>query len=251
VLVSGQISDADDPLGPAGAMTLDPLVASFLDSSAWMRSLTPAQAKRVRDDLSVRNFAVGETVCARSTPSAHWIGVAEGMLKLETIAEDGRSVTVAGVPSGAWMGEGAVLKGEPRPYDLVALRDSVVAFLPRTTFLWLLDESHPFALWLVRQLNARLGHFVALVQNFRMNDSTAQVAYGVSELFNSTLYPGTERQLTISQEEIGRLCGVSRQIANRVLRELQDRGAIRQQYGSVEVTDLPLLQRIARGQKSP
>jgi CRP-like cAMP-binding protein len=218
----------------------------LLAQSSWMPCLTDAQAQHVRQQISLRSFAAGTTVCARATPSAHWLGVVEGMLKLENISEGGKSSTFASVPAGAWFGEGAVLKGEPRPYEVVALRDSVIAFLPRAAFLHVLDQSHPFALWLIAQLNARLAHYVALVQNFRLGDTTAQVAYSLSGLFDDALFPGTARRVTLSQEELGRLCGVSRQVTNRALQELQERGAIRLSYGSVEVIDLGILRAVAR-----
>ncbi|WP_252374463.1 Crp/Fnr family transcriptional regulator [Hydrogenophaga sp. 2FB] len=211
-----------------------------------MTCLTDVQASRVRQEISIVSFAAGTTVCARHTPSAHWLGVVGGMLKLENISEGGKSSSFASVPAGAWFGEGAVLKGELRPYEVVALRDSRVAFLPRDTFLRLLEESHPFALWLIAHLNARLGHYVALVQNFRLGDTTAQVAYSLSGLFNPALFPSTERCITISQEELGRLSGVSRQVVNKALQELQERGAIRVSYGSIEVVDLKVLQDVAR-----
>ncbi len=226
-------------------MTEDPL-ERLLSHSSWMNCLTDPQANRVRQAISIVSFAAGSTVCARSTPSAHWLGVIDGMLKLENISEGGKSSSFASVPAGAWFGEGAVLKGELRPYEVVALRDSQVAFLPRDHFLRLLDESHPFALWLITQLNARLGHYVALVQNFRLGDTTAQVAYSLSGLFNPALFPSTERCVTISQEELGRLAGVSRQVVNRALQELQERGAVRVNYGSIEVLDLQALQDVAR-----
>ncbi|HSV81340.1 MAG TPA: Crp/Fnr family transcriptional regulator [Ramlibacter sp.] len=226
---------------------IEQALRDFLDGSSWMRGLTQAQTDRVRDDITARAFPTGAMVCARATPSNQWLGVVEGMLKVETIAREGKAATFAGVPAGAWMGEGAVLKGEPRPYDVVAIRDSVVAFLPRSTFLWLVAESHPFALWLIQQLNARLGYYVALVQSFRLNDTTAQVAYCLAELFNQDLYPTLRRQVAISQEEIGRLSGVSRQIANRALKELDGRGIIRMGYGTVEVLDLLALQKLAHG----
>lgn len=220
---------------------------AFLASSTWTHPLTGAQLDRIRLDMAVRTFAAGTTVCARATPSAHWLGVVDGMLKLENMTEAGKSSTFAGVPSGAWFGEGAVLKAELRPYEVVALRDSTVAFLPRSSFMWLLEDSHAFALWMVGHLNARLGHFVAMVQNQRLGDITAQVAYGLAGLFNPALYPSTERRITLSQEEIGRLCGLSRQVVNRTLQELQDRGAIVLSYGSIEVTDLEVLKAVARG----
>lgn len=218
----------------------------LLKASAWMEGLTEAQADRVHRDVETRAFAAGGTVCRRGAPSDVWIGVVEGMLKIETVAEQGKAATFAGVPAGAWLGEGAVLKGEPRPYDVVAVRDSTVAFIPRATFLWLLAESHPFALSLIHQLNARLGYYVALVQSVRLNGTTAQVAYCLAELFNADLYPATARLLSISQEEIGRLSGLSRQVANRALGELHQQGVIRVSYGAIEVLDLDGLRAAAR-----
>lgn len=226
-------------------MAADPLDL-FLSQSSWMSCLTADESQRVRQAVSVRSFPLGSTVCARGTPSTQWIGVVDGLLKLDNITEDGKTSTFAGVPSGAWFGEGTVLKDEPRPYAVTALSDSVVAFLPRSEFMRLLQESHPFALWLIGQLNARLAHYVALVQKDRLGDTTAQVAYSLSGLFNDALFPNTGRRVTISQEELGRLSGLSRQVANRALKDLQDRGAIRLGYGSLDVIDLKALQKIAR-----
>ena len=220
----------------------------FLDASPWSSCLNQAQLDRVRLDSSMRAFEAGSTVCLRGSPAMHWLGVVDGMLKVDTIAADGRSTTFAGVPAGAWFGEGAALKGEPRPYAVVAISDSRVAFMPRNTFLWLIDESRPFSRWVIDQLNARLGHYVALVESFRLHDMTARVAYGLSELFNPQLYPVTHRELVISQEEIARLCGLSRQNVNRELHKLEKAGLLRTRYGVIEVVDLEGLQKFSRGE---
>ena len=204
------------------------------------------QQQQIRGEVSIRRFKSGETVCLRDSPALHWLGVAEGMLKLENIAVDGRATTFAGVPSGAWFGEGAVLKGEPRPYTVVSIQDSVVVFVPRQAFLGLLDSSQAFSRWLIDQLNARLAHYVAMVENFRLNNTTARVAYCLSELFNPQLYPNTSSKLAISQMDIARLSGLSRQAANKALHELQESGLLRIGYGTVEVLDLARLQREAQ-----
>lgn len=193
-------------------------------------------------------FTAGSTVCLRGSPAMHWLGVVEGMLKVDTIAADGRSTTFAGVPAGAWFGEGAALKGEPRPYAVVAMRDSQVAFMPRDTFTWLIDDSRAFSRWVIDQLNARLGHYVALVESFRLRDVTSRVAYSLAELFNPQLFPATNRELAISQEEIARLCGLSRQNVNRELHKLEQAGLLRIRYGAIEIVQLEELQRYARGE---
>ena len=202
--------------------------------------------ERVHREAFVRSYQAGATVCARGSPSLHWLGAIEGLLKVDTVSIDGRSTTFAGVPAGAWFGEGAVLKGEPRPYAVVAIRDSTVAFLPRATFLWLIDESRPFSRWVIDQLNARLGHYVALIESFRFQDATARVAYCLSELFNPQLFPGTQPRLALSQDEIARLSGMSRQNANHALHELESAGLVRVRYGAIEVVDLQGLHAYSR-----
>ena len=142
-----------------------------------------------------------------------------------------------------------MLKRELRPYEVVTLRDSWIALMPMKTFDWLFETSLAFNHFLVRQLNARLGQFVAVVGSCRMQTTTAQVAVCVAELFNPTLCSATSDALRLSQEEIARLCGLSRQIANRALHELQAAGFVRMQYGTIHVLDVEGLSAFARGEE--
>lgn len=227
-------------------MTIPASTSAFIASASWSAELTESQIAQVHRDAHVRSYPAGATVCMRGSPALHWMGVMQGMLKVDTVSLGGKSTTFAGLPSGAWFGEGAVFKGEPRPYAVAALRDSTVVFLPRATFQWLIDESRPFSRWVIGQLNARLGHYVALIETLRFHESTARVAYCLSELFNPQLFPATDRQLAISQEEIARLSGLSRQKTNGALRDLGQAGLLRMRYGVIEVMDLQGLQAFAR-----
>jgi len=218
-----------------------------LRGTPWAKGLTAEQLMRVEDETQVAKYAAGAVVCQEGVPAQHWIGVLDGMVKVDTVSPDGRSTTFIGVSSGGWLGEGSLLKREPRPYEVVTLRDSWIALMPMKTFDWLFETSLPFNHFLVRQLNARLGQFVAVVESCRMQSTTAQVAVCVAELFNPTLCSVTSDALRISQEEIARLCGLSRQIANRALHELQAAGFVRMQYGSIHVLDVNGLHAFGRG----
>jgi CRP/FNR family cyclic AMP-dependent transcriptional regulator len=218
----------------------------FLQAAPWRVGLTDGQMERVNRDAFARSYPEGATVCPRGSPSIHWLGVIDGMLKVDTVSHDGKSTTFAGVPAGAWFGEGAVLKGEPRPYAVEAIRDSTVAFVPRATFQWLIDESRPFSRWLIEQLNARLAYYVGLVEIFRFKEAPQRVAFCIAELFNPQLYPGTAAKLPISQDEIGRLSGLSRSNTNKALHDLEHAGLVRIKYGAIEVLDLHGLQSYAK-----
>jgi|GEM_PF-4714312 len=41
--------------------------------------------------------------------------------------------------------KGSLLKDEPPRYDAIALRDSEVAYVPQSTFMWLLGHNTRFA----------------------------------------------------------------------------------------------------------
>lgn len=218
--------------------------------ASWARHLTPKELMRVERETDVERFAAGSVVCQEDAPARHWVGVLEGMVKVDTVLPDGRSTTFIGVSSGGWLGEGSLLKREPRPYEVVALRDSWIALMPAGTFDWLFENSLPFNHFLVHQLNARLGQFVAVVESYRVQTTTAQVAVCVAELFNPTLCSATSDVLQISQEEISRLCGLSRQVANRALHELEAAGLVRMHYGCIHVLDVEGLHSFGKGPPS-
>jgi CRP/FNR family transcriptional regulator, cyclic AMP receptor protein len=216
-------------------------VRRLLLDAPWAQGLTEADISRVDRETQVTHFAEGSVVCGEGAPAQHWIGVLEGMVKVSSVTLEGRSTTFIGVSSGGWLGEGSLLKREVRHYEVVALRDSWIALVPFRTFDWLYETSLSFNHFLVNQLNARLGHFVALVETGRNQSTTAQVALCIAQLLDPALCPGASNVLHISQEELARLCGLSRQIANRALHALQQAGVVRAQYGVVQVLDIDAL----------
>ena len=215
----------------------------LLGLSPWMRELDAAQQNRVRRDLVERSVPAGAFVCRKGEPIEQWVGVIDGLVKISSASFEGKLVTFTGVPSGGWFGEGSLLKDEPRRYDVIALRDSQIAYMPRATFHWLLDSSIPFNRFLLLQLNERLGQFIATVEYERLLGPDARVARCVAQLFNPLLYPGNGPQLKISQTEIGYLTGLSRQRANQALQTLETLTLIRVEYGGITVADLDGLSR--------
>ena len=217
----------------------------MLGISPWARDLSQDQLALVRSNMVLRDFEAGSFVCRKGEPSLHWIGVVDGLVKINAFAETGKSVTFAGVPAGSWFGEGSVLKREPRKYDVTALRDSRVALLPDATFHWLLDNSIAFNRYLLTQLNERLSFFIGVIEQERLLDPDARVARSLSSLFNRQLYPGARPDLHISQEELGHLAGVSRQRANQALQALEAAGLLKIDYGVITVLDVEGLRRYA------
>jgi CRP-like cAMP-binding protein len=214
-------------------------LADLLRESLWAQGLTDVQRSRVEKEVQSRYHAAGTSIAHKGSAVDHWSGVIDGLVKINSFSADGRSTTFAGVPSGGWFGEGSLLKGEARKYDVIALRDSHIALIPRATFMWLVDTSIPFNRFLLIQLNERLGQFVGMLEHDRLLDPEGRVARCLAALFNPVLYPGSGgAQIQISQEEIGYLAGVSRQRVNQALKILEQAGLLKVEYGSLTVLNL-------------
>ena len=209
----------------------------------WSHDLSDKEFEQARRGIVERTFPQGAYICHRGDRLESWTGVTEGLIKLSTVSRMGKAVTLAGVRAGGWIGEGTVLKDEPRQYDLVALRDTRMALMNRSTFLWLFENSVAFNRFLVRQFNERLGQFIALAEYDRMLDAPGRLARNIFWLFNPVLYRNIGMHLDISQEEIGLLSGMSRQMANKCLKILEGQRLVRVEHGGITVLDVARLSR--------
>ena len=213
-------------------------LTDLLDASLWTKSLSEEQRARVEAETLVKDVPSGAFVCRKGDPVENWVGIIDGLVKMTSVSPEGKSTTFLGVTSGGWFGEGSLLKDATRKYDIVALRATRLAMMPRPTFLWLLDTDIGFNRFLLMQLNERLSQFVAIVENERLLEPDARVARSIAALFNPVLYPAMGPEVQVSQEEIGYLSGVSRQRVNQALHVLEAAGLLKVEYGGLRILDL-------------
>ena len=182
------------------------------------------------------------------------MGVVDGLGKMTMIGRDGRATTFVAVGTGAWFGEGSVIKRVPRQYDGVALRNTELAFVPRKLFMSLLDENIGFNRFIINTMNERLQQFIGLASRDRLLEPNARVALSLASLFNPVLSPGTERTLLISQDEIAELSGLSRQRTNEALKHLERLGMAAdraRRHHHPRPRAAPDLQRVGRRPRRP
>lgn len=216
---------------------LSPALA-MVRRSPWALALSPDELDVVLADVIQREVPAGQFVARSGDVVEHWMGLVDGYAKMSVSSQDGRLSTLTGVGPGVWFGEGSLFKREKRRYDVIALRASRVALLPRQTFDWLRRTSFPFNHYLQDLLNARLSLFIGTLEHDRLDDTDARVAHGLASLFNADLYPTMPRRVSLGQHEIGLLANVSRQRVNVALQRLQDLGLVQIEKGGVVVLDV-------------
>lgn len=223
-----------------------PTISDVLKSAPFAPSLSKAHLLRLRREVLLREIPAGTSLYQKARRADHWTGVVRVVVKIHALSPTGRTTTLATFPPGCWFGEGTLLKREGWPFDATAIEDTLLALMPAATFHWLLEHSLGFNRFLLDQVNARLGQFISRCEHARLHHSSRHVAHCISELTDARLYPGAEnRHLGMSQEELASLAGVSRQIVNRALGELEDIGAVRVSYGSLTLIDPEGLRRFS------
>jgi CRP/FNR family transcriptional regulator, cyclic AMP receptor protein len=202
----------------------------FLRAQRWFAELPPEGQERVAAQVYTLHGAKGE-VMLRSGEEVHgWYAVLSGLVKLQSESAGGRRQGFLGIPAGEWFGEGSVMKSDSRRYDVIAMRECELLCLPRAVFEELRATNLAFNQALADQLNMRLGQAMAIIETFRLRTPEQRVAMYLGPV----LWHGP-RKLSLSQEELGILAGLSRQTVNQALKTLELQGLVALEFGRVSI----------------
>jgi CRP-like cAMP-binding protein len=146
--------------------------------------------------------------------------VLEGELEVRTVGKDGRELRIAALPEGALIGEMAALDGAQRSADVVAARRCRLWRVPRSALFETL-RSHPeAALALLMELTGRLRAANAALERASRHDLEAQLAFLLLSERNRL------GAVALTQTEMARRIGFSREKVNRRLHAWADEGVV-------------------------
>src|ERR1700751_384164 len=109
--------------------------------AAWSRELNEREVEIARAGIVEKSYRANECIFMRGDHFEYCTGVVTGLARMGIVSRGGKATSFAGLTAGAWFGEGTVLKGEARRYDVVALRNTKLAMMDRGTFFWLFENS--------------------------------------------------------------------------------------------------------------
>ena len=221
-------------------------VDEFIRKSAWGRALSAQDLGTVTSAASSRVLQPDEYLFHIGEPARFWLCVMEGLVVQQVIAEDGRHALLTAASAGTWFGEGTLMKKGRWQYDTVARRTTTIAMIPSETFGWLMDTSFAFNQFIARLLNDRLSHFMGLLAAERLTAPEERMARMLASLYDPYLYPDRSPLLSLNQEDLALLAGMSRQRANVALKKLEEAGLVQVRRSGRTVLDVPALREFSR-----
>lgn len=89
----------------------------------------------------------------------------------------------------------------------------------------------------MEQLNERLSQFIAAREIDRITNDEQRLACHLLWMRNPVLFPSGGKLLTITQQDLSNLVGISRQRVNKALAALEARGVLRVEYRTLRFLD--------------
>ena len=174
--------------------------------------------------------------------------VLAGRISIGTTSEDGKEVVLNVLGRGEVFGEIALLDGKARTADATAMAESNLLVLDRKDFMPFL-ESHPeVAARLIAVLCERVRWVSQSYEDALFMDLPARLAKRLLLLAETHGEPaggtGTRIEFPLSQQELAKMAGVSRESVNKLLRAWQTQGLIAHDHSHVTILDEARLRRL-------
>jgi CRP/FNR family cyclic AMP-dependent transcriptional regulator len=219
------------------------LAAHFL-----LQHLTRDEMRQLAQSSTLSNHAPRQTIFQKGDPGDSMMAVIRGRVKICTHSADGRELVLNIIDKGGLFGEIAVLDGEPRTADAVALEETDLLVLERRRLVPFLIGHPETTLRLIGVLCKRLRQTSAHLEDVLFFEAPSRLArwlLRLTETFGKPAPSGTRIDLKLSQQQIGNLVGISRETINKHLGEWAKDEIITVEAGIITIVDKKALEEIA------
>ncbi len=220
----------------------------FLARHDLLGHLTPEELDRLLAPARVERLDEGRVLFRKGDPGDKLYVVLAGRISIGTTSEDGKEVVFNVLGRGEVFGEIALLDGKARTADATAMAECHLLVLDRSDFMPFL-ESHPeVAARLIAVLCERVRWVSQSYEDALFLPLPARLAKRLLLLAETHGEPaggtGTRIEFPLSQQEMAKMAGVSREAVNKLLRAWQTEGLIAHDHSHVTILDKARLKRL-------
>jgi CRP/FNR family cyclic AMP-dependent transcriptional regulator len=187
----------------------------------------------------------GVAICSKGDPGTSLYAVISGTVKISTSSADGRSAILNLIGPGEIFGEVALLDGLARTADATANTNCEVFVIDRREFIPFVKSQPALAMKFIELLCMRLRWTSDQVEQVILQNLPGRLASALIRLTEKhKLAPGG-RTITVTQQEISEMVGMTRESINKQLRVWAARHWVRLEHGAIVVLDAESLQELA------
>ena len=199
---------------------------NLLSDISLFEGLTSLQLDWVAKNAHRRVFAAGTNVITIEQPGEAVFIILYGTVKIH-IEQGGRDVILSILGGGDLLGEMSLIDSMGRSASAVTLESSLMLWMDKTAFNYLLDNFPPVARNLVKILSARVRLSDQVIQSLATLDVNGRVArqlLAFAERYGRDVSDGVQIRVVLTQGDLADLVGASRKRVNQAMVFFKEQG---------------------------
>ena len=190
----------------------------------------------------------GQTIFSEGTSPNGIFFLKSGKVKKYKTNRDGKEQIIYICSDGELLGYPALLSDEPYSDSAAALEDSIIGFISKNDFLYILEESKVLSKKLLINLSHEFGVLVNGIASFA--HKTVRERLALSLLIMKDKYkPETEDgklvEINLSREDLANLVSVAVETLVRLLHDFKEEGLIETEGRKIRIIDTKKLIKVA------
>ena len=212
----------------------------LLQSVALFWDLSEAELGYISEKMIARHYDSGKFIFLEDSEGEQCFFVVQGSVKVTRLSKDGREVILAMLNEGEFFGEMALLDGESRSANVIALEETEVLTLNREDFLVVLHDYPQIAIQLLKEMADRLRKSDRQIASLSLSDAEKRIALCIIRFADEQ---GIIKRGQVSipkmpiQQDIANMAGTSRETVSRAINLLEKEHFIQRQGRELLILD--------------
>ena len=225
------------------------LVEQFLSKKGCLfADLTRGELRELVSRSVLRRFHANQLIFSRGDPGDGLYVILEGRVGVRTISLDGKEVILNILEGGEILGEIAVIDGKERTAGAGAMEKTDLLYIERDAFMEFLGRHPTLSLKVLEIVCGRLRWTSSIIEDAYFRDVRSRLARRLLNLaknYGLSSEQGISLRIRLSQDELGRMLGVTRESISKEMGVLQRQGIVSIKHASITVHDIGKLEELA------
>ena len=222
-----------------------PSLVWHLKNTQLFEDLTEDELEKLSLITPYRRYEAGEIVYHMEDPADALYFVRDGMIKISMYFPNGKEMILGLLGQYDIFGELLLLPSERRPNQAEAVVDTTLIVMPEADFQRLLQQHPRIAMKFIQVMSTRLWQaqqWQAEVGAFDAPGRLANLLVRLARDFGRESERGVEIDLNLTQQDLAKMIGATRETVSHCLARLLEFGAVKRRRAPI-VVDVAVLER--------
>lgn len=219
----------------------------YFEHFGLLEGLSEEQKKTISKHSDMLQVKRGQPVYLPGDPSKYVYLVKAGAVKIVGKAPEGCEVIMTILMPGDLFGELALADDQPQDHRAEAADDTLLCEVPRDMMIRMIHETPAFGLHITKMMGMQLRTLRTRVEELLGKSAPARLAHAILQLSHQHGIEddgGLLIPLRLSQGELGKLVGLTRETVNGILQVWRNQRLVDMDRHSIRVRDPERLRRV-------